>query len=140
MQAASGIAAAMQEACSGSGGPAVTAVCGSKGTGKSTFARLLLNSLLNVCSEVALLEADCGQPEFSVPGERAPPDIASGRLPCGSSRFVGVMYLGPLQGHAAQHNLTAVWKEALRYNIVAHVDKAGPSTCLLHLRLWVEEK
>ena len=69
MQAASGISAAMQEACAGGTHPAVTAVCGSKGTGKSTFGRLLLNSLLNTCSEVAWLDADCGQPEFTVPGQ-----------------------------------------------------------------------
>ena len=69
MQAASGIGAAMQEACASSGAPAVAAVCGSKGTGKSTFSRLLLNSLLNTCSQVAWLDADCGQSEFTVPGQ-----------------------------------------------------------------------
>ncbi|CAL5222401.1 g4760 [Coccomyxa viridis] len=67
-EAASGISAAMQEACAGGGAAAVTAVCGSKGTGKSTFGRLLLNSLLNACNQVAWLETDCGQPEFTVPG------------------------------------------------------------------------
>jgi len=58
----------MQEASAGFRGHAIAAVCGSKGTGKSTFGRLLLNSLLNVCSEVAWLDTDCGQPEFTVPG------------------------------------------------------------------------
>ena len=58
----------MQEASAGFRGHAVAAVCGSKGTGKSTFGRLLLNSLLSVCSEVAWLDTDCGQPEFTVPG------------------------------------------------------------------------
>lgn len=69
MQAASGISAAMQEACASMGAPVVAAVCGSKGTGKSTFSRLLLNSLLNACSQVAWLDTDCGQPEFTVPGQ-----------------------------------------------------------------------
>lgn len=58
----------MHEACAGMRGRAIAAVCGSKGTGKSTFGRLLLNSLLSVCSEVAWLDTDCGQPEFTVPG------------------------------------------------------------------------
>ena len=58
----------MQEASAGFRGHAIAAVCGSKGTGKSTFGRLLLNSLLSVCSEVAWLDTDCGQPEFTVPG------------------------------------------------------------------------
>ena len=71
VQAASGISAAMQEACAGGGAPAVAAVCGSKGTGKSTFGRLLLNCLLNACSQVAWLDTDCGQPEFTVPGEHS---------------------------------------------------------------------
>ena len=68
MQAASGISTAMHEACAGLRGHATAAVCGSKGTGKSTFGRLLLNALLNVCEEVAWLDTDCGQPEFTVPG------------------------------------------------------------------------
>ena len=68
MQAAAGISAAMHEACAGLRGRAAAAVCGSKGTGKSTFGRLLLNALLNVCEEVAWLDTDCGQPEFTVPG------------------------------------------------------------------------
>ena len=68
MQAASGISAAMHEASTGLRGHATAAVCGSKGTGKSTFGRLLLNALLNVCPEVAWLDTDCGQPEFTVPG------------------------------------------------------------------------
>lgn len=80
VQAASGISAAMQEACAGGGAAAVTAVCGSKGTGKSTFGRLLLNSLLNACNQVAWLETDCGQPEFTVPGQPFFP--AEGALNC----------------------------------------------------------
>ena len=69
MQAASGIGEAMQEACASMGAPAAAAVCGSKGTGKSTFSRLLLNTLLNKCDQVAWLDTDCGQPEFTVPGQ-----------------------------------------------------------------------
>ena len=54
--------AVKQEAC-----PRV-AVAGSKGTGKSTLARLLVNSLLNVTPVVAFLDTDCGQAELTVPG------------------------------------------------------------------------
>ena len=64
MQAAEDIvAAARQGSC-----PAV-AVAGSKGVGKSTLARLLVNSLLEVCPVVAFLDTDCGQSELTVPGE-----------------------------------------------------------------------
>ena len=56
-------------------------VCGPKATGKSTFSRLTLNSLLTKAAQrrrrsrgsiddgVALLDLDPGQPEFSPPGE-----------------------------------------------------------------------
>ncbi|KAK9828014.1 hypothetical protein WJX81_000356 [Elliptochloris bilobata] len=68
-QAADSIAAA-SAACASAGHPAaVVAVCGSKGTGKSTFARLLVNALLSRGSGcVAFLDVDCGQPELTVPG------------------------------------------------------------------------
>lgn len=46
----------------------VIAVVGSKRTGKSSFARLLANSLLNHYPAVAFLDTDCGQPEFGAPG------------------------------------------------------------------------
>ncbi len=51
--------------------PAMVAVCGSKNVGKSTFARLLVNSLLNAHPHVAFLDIDCGQPEFTCPGKSA---------------------------------------------------------------------
>lgn len=43
-------------------------VCGKKGTGKSTFSRYFINSMLNHHPVVAYIEADCGQPEFTPPG------------------------------------------------------------------------
>ena len=46
----------------------VYAVAGSKNFGKSTFARQLVNSLLNDHAEVGYLDTDLGQPEFTVPG------------------------------------------------------------------------
>jgi polynucleotide 5'-kinase involved in rRNA processing len=46
----------------------VIVVVGSKQTGKSTFARLLVNSLLNRAPLVAYLDTDCGQSEFTAPG------------------------------------------------------------------------
>eukprot|EP00775_Hariotina_reticulata_P002768 gene2768-3061_t len=49
--------------------PPVVAVLGSKGTGKSAFARLLVNSLLSGgCGAVAFLDLDPGQPELTPPG------------------------------------------------------------------------
>lgn len=59
--------------------PAVV-ICGPKGSGKSTFSRILTNSLLNVNPDprsstrrgfdgVAFLDLDPGQPEYSPPGE-----------------------------------------------------------------------
>lgn len=63
-QVAEGISAAAQQG----GGASVIAVCGAKGAGKSTFGRLLANALLNLAREVAWLDADPGQPQFTVPG------------------------------------------------------------------------
>ena len=51
------------------GNPAIIAVAGTKGTGKSGFARLMVNTLLNTSPKVAYLDTDLGQPEFTVPGE-----------------------------------------------------------------------
>lgn len=59
--------------------PAVM-ICGPKGSGKSTFGRILANSLLNINHDprssnrrgldgVAFLDLDPGQPEYSPPGE-----------------------------------------------------------------------
>ena len=59
--------------------PAVM-ICGPKGSGKSTFCRILANSLLNVNPDprssnrrgldgIAFLDLDPGQPEYSPPGE-----------------------------------------------------------------------
>jgi len=63
----------VQEACaSGRSGGRCVAVCGAKGTGKSSFNRLLANSLLCWSPAVAWLDTDCGQPEFTVPGKKSP--------------------------------------------------------------------
>eukprot|EP00892_Ulva_mutabilis_P006306 jgi/Ulvmu1/4047/UM019_0024.1 len=43
-------------------------ICGPKRSGKSTFARTLCNMLLQSHAAVALLEADCGQPQFGPAG------------------------------------------------------------------------
>lgn len=59
--------------------PAVM-ICGPKGSGKSTFCRILANSMLNVHPDprsssrrgldgIAFLDLDPGQPEYSPPGE-----------------------------------------------------------------------
>ncbi|PKA63665.1 Polynucleotide 5'-hydroxyl-kinase NOL9 [Apostasia shenzhenica] len=48
--------------------PPITVICGPKNSGKSTFSRLLLNSLLERYDKVGYLDTDVGQPEFSVPG------------------------------------------------------------------------
>ena len=49
-------------------------VCGCKGAGKSTFARLLLNRLAGA-GGVAYLDTDCGQAEFTPPGTCTLADI-----------------------------------------------------------------
>ena len=46
----------------------IVLVKGSKRTGKSTFARTILNRLLSGYRRVAFLECDVGQTEFSPPG------------------------------------------------------------------------
>ncbi|XP_051962127.1 polynucleotide 5'-hydroxyl-kinase NOL9-like [Xyrauchen texanus] len=43
-------------------------VCGGKNSGKSTFSRHLINSLLNHTASVEYLECDLGQTEFTPPG------------------------------------------------------------------------
>ncbi|XP_060750933.1 polynucleotide 5'-hydroxyl-kinase NOL9 [Tachysurus vachellii] len=46
----------------------VILVCGAKNSGKSTFNRHLINSLLNHTASVEYLECDLGQTEFTPPG------------------------------------------------------------------------
>ena len=51
--------------------PPVVLVAGGKGVGKSTLCRLVVNALLScpACPMgVAVLDADCGQPELGLPG------------------------------------------------------------------------
>lgn len=43
-------------------------VCGAKGVGKSTFCRFLVNRLLGRYPQVAYMDCDLGQPEFTAPG------------------------------------------------------------------------
>lgn len=43
-------------------------VCGAKGVGKSTVCRLLVNRMLGRHTQVAFLDCDLGQPEFTPPG------------------------------------------------------------------------
>lgn len=43
-------------------------LCGARNTGKSTYARYLVNVLLNRYQNVAFLESDVGQSEFTPPG------------------------------------------------------------------------
>jgi polynucleotide 5'-hydroxyl-kinase GRC3/NOL9 len=49
--------------------PLVAAIAGPKRMGKSTFSRLLVNSLLNKHSAVFYLDSDCGQPDLTTPGQ-----------------------------------------------------------------------
>uniref|UniRef100_A0A7N8X0T9 Polynucleotide 5'-hydroxyl-kinase NOL9 n=1 Tax=Mastacembelus armatus TaxID=205130 RepID=A0A7N8X0T9_9TELE len=49
-------------------GCAVILVCGTKNVGKSTFIRILINTLLNHTTSVDYLEGDLGQTEFTPPG------------------------------------------------------------------------
>ncbi|EAY72811.1 hypothetical protein OsI_00678 [Oryza sativa Indica Group] len=61
-------ATATAAAASSEPAPPVVVVCGPKNAGKSTFSRLLLNSLLPRYGRVGYLDTDVGQPEFSPPG------------------------------------------------------------------------
>ena len=63
MQAAEDVVHAVQQ-----GGCPAAVVVGSKGAGKSTLTRLLVNSLLEAAPAVAYLDTDCGQSELTVPG------------------------------------------------------------------------
>ena len=56
--------------------PVAVMVCGPKGAGKSSFCRIISNSLLSIgqvtqerVDKVAFIDLDPGQPEFSSPGE-----------------------------------------------------------------------
>lgn len=53
------------------GKPVAAFVCGPKGSGKSTFVRMLTNGINDAkgSRSIALLDIDPGQPEFSPPGE-----------------------------------------------------------------------
>lgn len=60
---------ALEDKISQSAIPPRIVITGAKGTGKSTFSRLLANTLLNQSTPtVAYLDVDPGQPEFSQPG------------------------------------------------------------------------
>lgn len=48
--------------------PPVTLVCGAANSGKSTFSRVLLDTLLSRYERVGYLDTDVGQPEFTTPG------------------------------------------------------------------------
>ncbi|KAL8159827.1 hypothetical protein V2J09_001364 [Rumex salicifolius] len=64
----------------------VSIICGPKNSGKTTFSRYLLNTLLLRYKRVAYLDTDVGQPEFTAPGclsltviEKITPDFT---IPC----------------------------------------------------------
>ncbi|KAL5722453.1 hypothetical protein ACHQM5_005971 [Ranunculus cassubicifolius] len=62
--------------------PPISFICGPKNSGKTTFSRHLLNTLLQRYDKVAYLDTDVGQPEFTAPGCLSlsifdkPPDLA----------------------------------------------------------------
>ncbi|XP_026421048.1 polynucleotide 5'-hydroxyl-kinase NOL9-like [Papaver somniferum] len=68
--------------------PLIALICGPKNSGKTTFSRILLNTLLQNkrYDKVAYLDTDVGQPEFTPPGclaltiiEKQTPDLT---IPC----------------------------------------------------------
>ncbi|OVA11958.1 Pre-mRNA cleavage complex II Clp1 [Macleaya cordata] len=66
--------------------PPIAFVCGPKNSGKTTFSRILLNTLLQRYNKVAYLDTDVGQPEFTPPGclslnviDKQTPDLT---IPC----------------------------------------------------------
>uniref|UniRef100_A0A1D1Z8E7 Polynucleotide 5'-hydroxyl-kinase NOL9 n=1 Tax=Anthurium amnicola TaxID=1678845 RepID=A0A1D1Z8E7_9ARAE len=48
--------------------PPIAFICGPKNSGKTTFSRHLVNTLLQRHKRVAYLDTDVGQPEFTPPG------------------------------------------------------------------------
>lgn len=78
-QAVTRIADGLKTSCGG-----IVTVAGTRGIGKSSFARLLVNHLLNDFPSVAFLETDLGQPEFTVPGA-SPNEVVTSR--CGIFRL-----------------------------------------------------
>jgi hypothetical protein len=95
--------------------PLSVLVCGSKNTGKSSFARLLVNALLNQHRTVAYLDTDCGQPELTAPGEcphHSVRCLPSWLIPCACGISSCFAYAGlvslhfltqPLSGVPSQH-------------------------------------
>jgi hypothetical protein len=87
--------------------PRVVLVVGDKGTGKSTFNRVLLNRLLAGGGRAPLLlDADVGQPEAALPGVVAlgpppgpllgPPFMHVAADPPAAAVFVGAVSVGPV--------------------------------------------
>lgn len=66
--AANAVLAAPPPTTGGDGGGAVL-VCGAKGVGKSTLCRFLVNRMLSRHKDVAYIDCDLGQPEFTAPGQ-----------------------------------------------------------------------
>ena len=103
-------------------------VCGSKNTGKSSLARLLVNALLRKHGIVAYLDTDCGQPELTPPGEQA-----------GFSDHALSM-MEPPASHAGASELRSICRSAqpaLPDTASARVAKSAPEaaqTRLLHGR------
>lgn len=67
------MAAAVSSHLSGEGDPSRQLpprifILGNRKVGKSSFCRFLTNTLLNVRREVAFMDLDCGQTEFTPPG------------------------------------------------------------------------
>jgi polynucleotide 5'-kinase involved in rRNA processing len=70
--AAAAVAAAAGDHAAAGVAPPVVLVAGGKGVGKSTLCRLVVNTLLSGAAcpmGVAVLDADCGQPELGLPGK-----------------------------------------------------------------------
>ncbi|KAF3780268.1 Polynucleotide 5'-hydroxyl-kinase [Nymphaea thermarum] len=59
---------AAEAVASHQGNPPIVVVCGPKNSGKSTFARFLVNTLLTRHKMVGYLDTDVGQPEYTPPG------------------------------------------------------------------------
>ncbi|XP_031499374.1 polynucleotide 5'-hydroxyl-kinase NOL9 isoform X3 [Nymphaea colorata] len=78
---------AAEAVASHQGNPPIVVVCGPKNSGKSTFARFLVNTLLTRHKMVGYLDTDVGQPEYTPPGclslhiiDRPNHDLATPRL------------------------------------------------------------
>lgn len=124
---------------SNSSTPPRVVICGGKGSGKSTFARFLVNTLLAKYPAVAFMDCDPGQPELSPPGMislslvKEPllgtPSTHMMRVGTPAIERVGAVYMGevspaPIVGYYIQ-GLKYLTKKLENYKVPLIVNTCG---------------